>query len=189
MTGSGKTEIYLRAVEAALAAGRTAIVLVPEIGLTPQATARFQERFGDVVAVLHSALSRGERYDEWQRLRSGEALVCVGPRSAVFAPLQQIGLIVVDEEHDCSYKHEGEPRYDARTVARRRAEQHEAVLLAGSATPRPESVQALRTSAAASSGSTAARCRRSRCSTCAASIIRFTRPHAAGAGGCSGRRA
>jgi primosomal protein N' (replication factor Y) len=145
VTGSGKTEIYLRAVDAALEAGRTAIVLVPEIGLTPQATARFQERFGDVVAVLHSALSRGERYDEWQRLRSGEARVCVGPRSAVFAPLQQIGLIVVDEEHDSSYKHEGEPRYDARTVARRRAEQHGAVLVAGSATPRPESVHALRT--------------------------------------------
>ena len=145
VTGSGKTEIYLRAVEAALEAGRSAIVLVPEIGLTPQATARFQERFGDVVAVLHSALSRGERYDEWHRLRSGEARVCVGPRSAAFAPLANIGLIVVDEEHDSSYKHEGEPRYDARTVAGRRAEQHGAVLLSGSATPRPESVHALRT--------------------------------------------
>jgi primosomal protein N' (replication factor Y) (superfamily II helicase) len=145
VTGSGKTEVYLRAVEDTLRAGRTAIVLVPEIGLTPQAMARFQERFGDVVAVLHSALSRGERYDEWQRLRSGEARVCVGPRSAVFAPLERIGLIVVDEEHDSSYKHEGEPRYDARTVARRRAEQHGAVLLCGSATPRPESAHELRT--------------------------------------------
>ncbi len=145
VTGSGKTEVYLRAVEAALRAGRGAIVLVPEIGLTPQAVARFQQRFGDVVAVLHSALSRGERYDEWHRLRSGEARVCVGPRSAVFAPLGNIGLIVVDEEHDGSYKHEGEPRYDARTVAVHRAEQHGAVLLCGSATPRPESVHVLRT--------------------------------------------
>ena len=144
VTGSGKTEVYLRAVEATLRAGRGAIVLVPEIGLTPQALARFEARFGDVVAVLHSALGQGERYDEWQRLRSGEARVCVGPRSAVFAPIGDVGLIVIDEEHDSSYKHEGEPRYDARTVATRRAEQHGAVLLCGSATPRPESVQALR---------------------------------------------
>jgi primosomal protein N' (replication factor Y) len=143
VTGSGKTEVYLRAVESTLRAGRGAIVLVPEIALTPQALARFEARFGDVVAVLHSALGQGERYDEWQRLRSGEARVCVGPRSAVFAPLDDLGLIVVDEEHDSSYKHEGEPRYDARTVAARRAEQHGAVLLCGTATPRPESVQAL----------------------------------------------
>ena len=93
--------------------------------------------------MLHSGLGQGERYDEWLRLRSGEARVCVGPRSAVFAPLADIGLIVVDEEHDASYKHEGDPRYDARTVAIRRAEQHGAVLLAGSATPRPESAVAL----------------------------------------------
>jgi primosomal protein N' (replication factor Y) len=144
VTGSGKTEVYLRAVEATLRAGRDAIVLVPEIGLTPQALGRFQARFGDVVAVLHSALGQGERYDEWSRLRGGEARVCVGPRSAVFAPLRDIGLIVVDEEHDGSYKHEGDPRYDARTVAARRAEQHGAVLLCGSATPRPESVVSLR---------------------------------------------
>ncbi|HUA70570.1 MAG TPA: primosomal protein N' [Solirubrobacteraceae bacterium] len=143
VTGSGKTEVYLRAVEAALAAGRGAIVLVPEIALTPQTVGRFQARFGDVVAVLHSGLGQGERHDEWLRLRSGEARVCVGPRSAVFAPLADIGLIVVDEEHDASYKHEGDPRYDARTVALRRAEQHGAVVLAGSATPRPESVVAL----------------------------------------------
>jgi primosomal protein N' (replication factor Y) len=143
VTGSGKTEVYLRAVEAALAAGRGAIVLVPEIALTPQIVGRFQARFGDVVAVLHSGLGRGERHDEWLRLRSGEARVCVGPRSAVFAPVADIGLIVVDEEHDGSYKHEGDPRYDARTVALRRAEQHGAVVLAGSATPRPESVIAL----------------------------------------------
>ncbi|HEY2317161.1 MAG TPA: primosomal protein N' [Solirubrobacteraceae bacterium] len=140
VTGSGKTEVYLGAVEAALAAGRTAIVLVPEIALTPQVLWRFQTRFGDVVAVLHSALSLGERHDEWMRLRTGEASVCVGPRSAVFAPLQDIGLIVVDEEHESSYKHEGDPRYDARTVARERAARHGAVLVFGTATPRPESV-------------------------------------------------
>ena len=144
VTGSGKTEVYLRAVEAALAQGRTAIVLVPEIALTPQALSRFRARLGDVVAVLHSGLSQGERHDEWLRLRDGEARVCVGPRSAVLAPLPDIGLIVVDEEHDASYKHEGDPRYDARTVALRRARQHGAVLLAGSATPRPESVVSLR---------------------------------------------
>jgi primosomal protein N' (replication factor Y) (superfamily II helicase) len=143
VTGSGKTEVYLRAVQEALAAGRAAIVLVPEIALTPQTVGRFQARFGDVVAVLHSGLGQGERHDEWLRLRSGEARVCVGPRSAVFAPLADIGLIVVDEEHDASYKHEGDPRYDARTIAIRRAEQHGAVVLAGSATPRPESAVAL----------------------------------------------
>ncbi len=143
VTGSGKTEIYLRAVAATLAAGRSAIVLVPEIALTPQALARFAARFGDVVAVLHSAMTQGERYDEWLRLRSGEARVCVGPRSAVFAPLSDLGLIVVDEEHESSYKHEGDPRYDARSVAERRTRQHGAVLLVGSATPRPESVLSL----------------------------------------------
>jgi primosomal protein N' (replication factor Y) len=143
VTGSGKTEVYLHAVEATLDAGRGAIVLVPEIGLTPQALHRFTARFGDVVAVMHSALSQGERYDEWQRLRSGEARVCVGPRSAIFAPIEDIGLIVVDEEHESSYKHEGDPRYDARTVADRRALQHDATLLLGSATPRPESAHAV----------------------------------------------
>jgi primosomal protein N' (replication factor Y) (superfamily II helicase) len=144
VTGSGKTEVYLRAVAAVLAAGRGAIVLVPEIALTPQTVGRFQDRFGDVVAVLHSGLGQRERHEEWLRLRRGEARVCVGPRSAVFAPLADIGLIVVDEEHDASYKQEGDPRYDARAVAQRRAEQHRAVLLAGSATPRPESVVTLR---------------------------------------------
>ena len=139
VTGSGKTEVYLRAVAATLAAGRSAIVLVPEIALTPQALGRFEARFGDVVAVLHSGLGQGERYDEWLRLSSGEARVCVGPRSAVFAPLQELGLVIVDEEHEGSYKHEGDPRYDARRVAERRAEDHGAVLLLGSATPRPES--------------------------------------------------
>ncbi|HEX8206087.1 MAG TPA: primosomal protein N' [Solirubrobacteraceae bacterium] len=134
VTGSGKTEVYLGAVEEELRRGRGAIVLVPEIALTPQIVGRFVERFGDTVAVLHSRLSKGERYDEWRRLRSGEARVCVGPRSAVFAPIEQLGLIVVDEEHDSSYKHEGDPRYDARLVAERRG----VTVLYGSATPRPE---------------------------------------------------
>jgi primosomal protein N' (replication factor Y) len=139
VTGSGKTEVYLAAVEAALARGKGAIVLVPEIGLAPQAVARFRARLGDRFAVLHSALPDGERYDEWRRLRSGEASVCIGPRSAVFAPLADLGLIVIDEEHDPSYKQEGDPCYDARAVARRRAGESGAVLVAGTATPRPES--------------------------------------------------
>jgi primosomal protein N' (replication factor Y) len=139
VTGSGKTEVYLRAAAAALEHGRTAIVLVPEIALTPQTASRFEERFGDSVAVVHSKLGLGERYDEWQRLSRGEARVCVGPRSAVFAPLRNLGLIVIDEEHDSAYKQEGDPRYDARRVAERRAELAGAVLVCGSATPRPES--------------------------------------------------
>ncbi len=143
VTGSGKTEVYLAAVEAALARGRGAIVLVPEIGLAPQAVARFRARLGDRVAVLHSALSPGERYDEWRRLRSGEASVCVGPRSAVFAPVHALGLIAIDEEHDPSYKQEGDPSYDASAVAARRAGEAGAVLVAGTATPRPESWVAL----------------------------------------------
>ncbi len=139
VTGSGKTEVYLQAVHEVLDRGRSAIVLVPEISMTPQALGRFTARFGDTIAVLHSAMTDAARREEWLRLASGEARVCVGPRSAVFAPLGDIGLIVVDEEHEGSYKHEGDPRYDARSVAARRAEQHGAVLLAGSATPRPES--------------------------------------------------
>jgi primosomal protein N' (replication factor Y) len=139
VTGSGKTEVYLAAVEAALARGRGAILLVPEIGLAPQTVARFRARLGDRFAVLHSALTPGQRYDEWRRLRDGEANVCVGPRSAVFAPVADLGLIVIDEEHDSSYKQEGDPCYDARAVARRRAGECGAVLLAGTATPRPES--------------------------------------------------
>ena len=139
VTGSGKTEVYLATVESALAQGRGAIVLVPEIGLAPQAVSRFRARLGDRFAVLHSALTDGERYDEWRRLRSGEANVCVGPRSAVFAPVRDLGLIVIDEEHDSSYKQEGDPSYDARSVARHRAAECGAVLVAGTATPRPES--------------------------------------------------
>lgn len=138
VTGSGKTEVYLAVVEEVLARGRTAIVLVPEIGLTPQAVGRFQARLGDRVAVLHSALSAGQRFDEWQRLKSGEARVCVGPRSAVLAPVADLGLIVIDEEHDPSYKQEGDPRYDARDVARHRTAANGALLVLGTATPRPE---------------------------------------------------
>jgi primosomal protein N' (replication factor Y) (superfamily II helicase) len=141
VTGSGKTEVYLAAAEAALERGRGAIVLVPEIALAPQTVSRFAARFGDRVALLHSRLSAGERRDEWERLRSGEARVCVGPRSAVFAPVRDLGLIVVDEEHDSSYKQDGDPRYDAREIARRRAELARAALVCGSATPRPESWQ------------------------------------------------
>jgi primosomal protein N' (replication factor Y) (superfamily II helicase) len=143
VTGSGKTEIYLRAAAVALEQGRGAIVMVPEIALTPQIVGRFVERFGDTVAVLHSRLTPGQRYAEWRRLREGQARICVGPRSAVFAPIDDLGLIVVDEEHDASYKHEGDPRYDARDVAAERARRGDAVLLLGSATPRPESVQRL----------------------------------------------
>jgi primosomal protein N' (replication factor Y) len=144
VTGSGKTEVYLRAAAHAIERGRTAIVLVPEIALTPQALGRFQARFGERVAVLHSGLGEAARYGEWLRLRSGEARVCVGPRSAVFAPLGDVGLVVVDEEHEGAYKHEGDPRYDARTVAARRAEEHGAALVLGSATPRPETARSAR---------------------------------------------
>ncbi|MGI8558049.1 MAG: replication restart helicase PriA [Solirubrobacteraceae bacterium] len=144
VTGSGKTEVYLQAAARALERGTGVIVLVPEIGLTPQTVGRFIDRFGDTVAVLHSRLAAGERYDEWLRLRRGEARICVGPRSAAFAPIQRLGLIVVDEEHDPSYKHEGDPRYDARHIAAHRARESRAVLLAGTATPRPESWQRLR---------------------------------------------
>jgi primosomal protein N' (replication factor Y) len=139
VTGSGKTEVYLRAAETALAQERGVIVLVPEIALTPQTVGRFIDRFGDTVAVLHSQLRPGERYAEWRRLREGEARICVGPRSAVFAPIEDLGLIVLDEEHESSYKHEGDPRYDARDVAAERARRSGAVLLLGSATPRAES--------------------------------------------------
>jgi primosomal protein N' (replication factor Y) len=142
-TGSGKTEVYIRACEAALAAGRGGIVLVPEIALTPQTLGRFQARFGDRVALLHSGLSEAERRDERERIVSGEATVVVGARSAVFAPLPSLGVICVDEEHDASYKQESDPRYDARTVAAKRAALEGAVAIFGSATPRPESWHAL----------------------------------------------
>ncbi len=142
-TGSGKTEVYIRACESALAHGRGAIVLVPEIALTPQTLGRFRERFGDRVAVLHSALTDAERRDERERIASGEAPVVVGARSAVFAPVPSLGIICVDEEHDASYKQESDPRYDARTVAAKRASLEGAVAIFGSATPRPESWERL----------------------------------------------
>ncbi|MDO9352160.1 MAG: primosomal protein N' [Solirubrobacteraceae bacterium] len=143
VTGSGKTEVYLRAAQATLDRGRTVLVLVPEIGLAPQIVHRFRERFGDVVAVMHSGLSAGQRRDEWWRVRSGEATIVVGARSAVFAPLDDVGLVVVDEEHDASFKAGEDPRYDARRVAAWRARHNHALLLCGSATPRPESLAAL----------------------------------------------
>jgi primosomal protein N' (replication factor Y) len=142
-TGSGKTEVYIRACESAVAAGRGAIVLVPEIALTPQTLGRFRARFGDRVALLHSGLSEAERRDERERIVTGEAPVVVGARSAVFAPLPALGVICIDEEHDASYKQESDPRYDARTVAAKRAALEGAVAIFGSATPRPESWQAL----------------------------------------------
>jgi primosomal protein N' (replication factor Y) (superfamily II helicase) len=142
-TGSGKTEVYIRACETALARGRGAIVLVPEIALTPQTLGRFRERFGDRVAVLHSALTEAERRDERERIASGEAPVVVGARSAVFAPVPSLGVVCIDEEHDASYKQESDPRYDARTVAAKRASLEGAVAIFGSATPRPESWERL----------------------------------------------
>lgn len=139
ITGSGKTEVYLQAIAAELADGRGAIVLVPEIALTPQTVQRFASRFGSRIAVLHSALSDGERYDEWHRIRAGEAQVVIGPRSAVFAPVRRLGLIVVDEEHDSSYKQDETPRYHARDVAVLRAKLEGSRAVLGSATPALES--------------------------------------------------
>jgi primosomal protein N' (replication factor Y) len=139
VTGSGKTEVYLRAIAATLAAGRRAICLVPEIALTPQTAARFRDRFGERVAVLHSGLGEGERHDEWWRIRRGEVGVVVGARSAVFAPLPDLGLIVVDEEHEGTYKQDEVPRYHAREVARRRALALGIPVILGSATPSLES--------------------------------------------------
>ncbi len=144
VTGSGKTEVYLQAIARELEAGRGAIVMVPEIALTPQTVQRFASRFGDRVAVLHSALSDGERYDEWHRIRSGEARVVVGPRSAVWAPVRNLGLIVVDEEHEHSYKQDETPRYHARDVAVLRGAIEGARVVLGSATPSLESWQNVR---------------------------------------------
>ena len=138
-TGSGKTEVYLQACAAALERGLGAIVLVPEIALTPQAVGRFAARFGDRIALLHSGLSEAERRDERERIVAGEAQIVVGARSAIFAPVRSLGLIVVDEEHDSSFKQESDPRYDARTVAAKRAALEGAVAVYGSATPRVES--------------------------------------------------
>jgi primosomal protein N' (replication factor Y) len=142
-TGSGKTEVYLQACAAMLERGFGAIILVPEIALAPQTVGRVRARFGDRVAILHSALTDAERRDERERIARGEARIVVGARSAVFAPIRGLGLIVVDEEHDASYKQDSDPRYDARTVAAKRAALEGAVAVYGSATPRPESWAAL----------------------------------------------
>jgi primosomal protein N' (replication factor Y) len=142
-TGSGKTEVYLQSAARALERGLGTIVLVPEIALTPQTVGRFRARFGDSVALLHSGLTDAERRDERERISRGEARVVVGARSAVFAPMRDVGLICVDEEHDPSYKQESDPRYDARTVAAKRAALEGAAVVYGSATPRPESWAAL----------------------------------------------
>jgi primosomal protein N' (replication factor Y) len=142
ITGSGKTEVYLHAIAGVLAAGRTAVVLVPEISLTPQLAARFRARFGDEVAVLHSGLTDRERFDEWQRLRAGAARIALGARSAVFAPVERPAIIVVDEEHDTSFKQDEGVRYSARDVALVRAQRAGGVCLLGSATPSLESFYA-----------------------------------------------
>ena len=142
VTGSGKTEVYLQAIEETLAAGRTACVLVPEISLTPQTVARFRGRFGDLVAVMHSRMSQGERYDQWDFIRSGAARVVVGARSALFTPLSNLGLIVIDEEHEGSYKQDSAPRYHARDVAVWMARRAGAAVVLGSATPSIEALHA-----------------------------------------------
>jgi primosomal protein N' (replication factor Y) len=139
VTGSGKTEIYLRAIEEVLFHGREAIVLVPEISLTPQLLSRFKDRFGENLALLHSGLGRGERYDQWRKIWKGEVKIAMGARSAIFAPFKNVGIIIVDEEHDPSYKQEEKLKYHARDVAVVRAKQAEATLLLGSATPSLES--------------------------------------------------
>ena len=142
VTGSGKTEVYLQAIEETLAAGRTACVLVPEISLTPQTVARFRGRFGDLVAVMHSRMSQGERYDQWDFIRSGAARVVVGARSALFTPLSNLGLIVIDEEHEGSYKQDSAPRYHVRDVAVWMARRAGAAVVLGSATPSIEALHA-----------------------------------------------
>ncbi len=142
VTGSGKTEIYLNVIADQLKKGKSAIFLVPEISLTPQMLSQLRRRFGGAAAILHSGLSAGERFDEWWRLRSGEAKIAIGARSAVFAPVQNIGAIIVDEEHDGSYISESAPRYSTIEIARRRAEYNGCKLVLGSATPSVESYAA-----------------------------------------------
>lgn len=144
VTGSGKTEVYLQAIERCLDSGREAIVLVPEISLTPQMVERFKGRFGSRVAVMHSRLSQGERYDEWRKIREGRVQVAIGARSAVFAPFPRVGLIIMDEEHESSYKQEETPKYHARDVAIERARRQGAVVVLGSATPSMETYYASR---------------------------------------------
>jgi primosomal protein N' (replication factor Y) len=141
VTGSGKTEVYLRLADTVLQQGQSVLILVPEIALTPAVASAFREAFGDLVAVQHSGLSEGERYDQWHRIRRGEVSIVVGTRSAVFAPLANLGLIIVDEEHDTSFKQEETPRYHGRDVAVVRAKQEDALVVLGSATPSLESAQ------------------------------------------------
>ncbi len=141
VTGSGKTEVYLRLAESVLARGRSALILVPEIALTPALASVFRDTFGNRVAVQHSGLSPGERHDQWHRIRDGHVSIVVGTRSAVFAPLASLGLIIVDEEHDSSYKQEETPRYHGRDVAIVRGKHEDALVLLGSATPSLESAQ------------------------------------------------
>ena len=135
VTGSGKTEVYLQAIARAVEQGREAIVLVPEISLTPQTVERFRARFGDMVSVLHSGLTDGERYDEWMKVHNGKVKIAVGARSALFAPFRNLALIIVDEEHDTSYKQSEAPRYNARDVAVMRGKLENALVILGSATP------------------------------------------------------
>ena len=135
VTGSGKTEIYLQLIETVLEKGKSAIVLVPEISLTPQMVDRFLARFGETVAVLHSKLSVGERYDEWQKIKKGECKIVIGARSAIFAPVEKLGIIIIDEEHDMSYKSDSTPRYNAKDLAKYIAEKNKCPLVLGSATP------------------------------------------------------
>ena len=139
ITGSGKTEVYLQIIQGALNKGKTAILLVPEISLTPQMTERFIARFGEKVAILHSGLSNGEKYDEWRKVERGDAQVVVGARSAIFAPLKNLGVMIIDEEHEATYKQDSNPRYHAREVAILRAQYNQAALVLGSATPSLES--------------------------------------------------
>ncbi|OIJ09850.1 primosomal protein N' [Anaerobacillus arseniciselenatis] len=139
VTGSGKTEVYLQSIAEVLKEGKEAIVLVPEISLTPQMVQRFKERFGSLVAVLHSALSKGEKYDEWRKIQQGSVKVVVGARSAIFAPFKNIGIIIIDEEHEATYKQDENPRYHARDVAIKRASAYQCPLILGSATPSLES--------------------------------------------------
>jgi primosomal protein N' (replication factor Y) len=139
VTGSGKTEVYMRAMNRALSLGRSAMMLVPEIALTPVFSRRLRARFGDQVAIFHSSLQKGERFDEWTRVRNGEARVVIGTRSAVFAPVKNLGLIVVDEEHESSYRQQESPYYNARDVAIVRAQKESATVVLGSATPSLES--------------------------------------------------
>ncbi len=135
VTGSGKTEVYERVIEENIKQGKSAIMLVPEISLTPQMLGLLRARFGDSVAILHSGLNQSERYDEWKRLKTGEAKIAIGARSAIFAPLENIGAIIIDEEHDSSYQSESNPRYDTKSVAIERAKNNGAILILGSATP------------------------------------------------------